>query len=79
MKAAKGKVRIAGKEHAVEVRKGVHYIDGVTVEEFTRRLPKQLLEDLALVGVQALRDERGGKKKSKYQNLLDRIDSSHRN
>ena len=39
MKKYKGTVRIDGKEYPCEVKNGVRYINGMTVDEFYNTLP----------------------------------------
>lgn len=57
-KEYKGKATISGRTYDVEVRNGIRYIDGVTVDEFTRRLSQSELLYLALIGAEAVDAER---------------------
>lgn len=68
-----GKVNIDSKTYDVEVRDGERYIDGVTVEEFMKRLTPDQMVRAARVGVMALKDERDGVKspKGKYQYYMN--------
>lgn len=60
-KVFKGKATISGRTYDVEVRDGIRYIDGVTVDEFHKRLSESEIRDLARVGAEAVDAEREGK------------------
>lgn len=67
-KEFKGTVTIAGNTYSCEVRNGIRYIAGLTVEEFMDGLTspvspfhRTVLEDMAQVGAHALRLEKAGK------------------
>ena len=49
-KVFKGIATIAGKKYPCEVRNGIQYIDGKTVDEFMDTLPADVLMDMARVG-----------------------------
>lgn len=60
MNKHKGRVTIAGVEYLCEVVDGIRYIDGKTVEEFLKTLPREAVFNLAAVGSVAVKAERDG-------------------
>lgn len=60
MSEFKGKITIAGKTYDCEVRNGVRYIDGVTSDEFIKRLPFDEVLNLCMTGIVAVEAEKGG-------------------
>lgn len=60
-KEYKGKATISGRTYDVEVRNGIRYINGVTVDEFCRGLSQSELFDLARIGKESVDAEREGK------------------
>ena len=69
MSEYKGKVQIGSKIYSVEVKNGVRYIDGKTIDEFIATLNEDDMKKMAFVGAMALKDEIQGIKvpKGKYQ------------
>ena len=62
-------ITINGKKYQTEVISGKRYIDGKTVDEFLESLDGFSIADLALIGKQALVDEKRGTKPRKYQKI----------
>ena len=63
------KVQIGSKFYDAEVKKGIRYIDGKTVDEFARTLNKADIAKMVTVGKMAVEDELTGTNppKGKYQ------------
>jgi len=66
-------VDVNGKKYAVEIRGGVRFIDGKTVEEFCATLDKDTLLRASRIGKMAIEDEIKGIKppKGKYQYYIN--------
>lgn len=62
-------IQIGTKKYSCEVKDGVRYIDGKTVDEFLKMLPLDEVIKMAKVGTMALEDEIQGEipPKGKYQ------------
>lgn len=71
MSKYKAEIKLNGKTHTVEVIAGQRYIDGKTIEEFIKTVDIVTLQELAIVGKQALVDEKRGTKPRKYQKIMD--------
>jgi hypothetical protein len=70
MKEYKSKIILNDKEYDVEVKNGVRFIDGKTVDEFMKGLDTITLLEFAEVGKIALADEKNGTTRS-YQNMMN--------
>lgn len=65
----KGTATIGGIKYTVEVKNGVRYIDGKTVDEFLKGLPITTLAECAIVGYNVVKS-RGTKSPQKMFNEL---------
>ena len=61
----KGTINLDGKTYEVEVKDGVRYIEGKTVDEFIETLTKDQLDRSAAMGLMAIKHEIAGKPISK--------------
>jgi hypothetical protein len=68
-----GKIKLNGKTYDGEVRNGQRYIDGIPASEFVDSLDAITVAELAVVGQQALVDEKKGTKNGGYQKMMDRF------
>jgi hypothetical protein len=72
-----GHIQLNGKQYLVEVIDGERFIDGKTVEEFFQSLDADETNDLAIIGIKALKDEREGRNQQNndYQTLANKLHS----
>ena len=59
MKVFKGKIKFGNKEYDCEVRDGIRYIDGKTVDEFLKTLDSGYLRILANKGLRTINKKKG--------------------
>ena len=71
MKQYKGKIKLNGIEHDVEVIKGVCYIDGITTDEWLKTANILEMSDLAKIGKQKVSDIFNGTKSKSYKSIAD--------
>lgn len=69
-------VVIGGKKHIAEIRDGVQYIDGMTVDKFMDTLDPLTLIDFMNVGIAHVHDVVDGKKSHNYQGMMDHFHRS---
>jgi hypothetical protein len=62
---------ISGKKHEVEIRDGVRYVDGMTIDKFIDSVDPLTLIDLANVGKAHVNDIVAGEKIHNYQGMMD--------
>jgi hypothetical protein len=70
----KGIVRINGRQYKCEVINGERFIDGKAVADFLADQDEQTMSDMAIVGKQALADEKSNQLGG-LQNLADALHS----
>lgn len=66
----KAEIQIGHFKYQVEVIGGVRYVDGKTIDEFMKQLSVSDMEDLAEVGLQAIKDEKSGTKPRTYKQMM---------
>lgn len=69
----KGEIKINGKAYKVEVVNGNRYVEGIPAEEWIKKLDATTRAELAVVGQQAIVDEKKGTKNNSYQRMMDRF------
>lgn len=69
----KGEIKLSGKIYKVAVINGQRYIDDKPMEEFMKTLDPITINELAIVGEQAIIDEKKGTKNNSYQKMMDRF------
>lgn len=67
------KLKLWGKEYDVAVINGERFIDGKTVEEFMKTLTPDELTKSAIIGIEALRDERKGLKVKRLVKMAENL------
>lgn len=77
MKEYKGVLKLNGKEYKCEVIDGVPYIEGMRHDEFIDFLADKgdwtAISDLAIIGMQAVKDKKNNQKLSSYQKLAEEL------
>lgn len=76
MKKYKGNITISGKTYPCEVKKGIRYVNGLTIENFIKTLNTSQINEMATVGKQAIDNEKIGSSKFSLQNMANDLHSS---